>query len=109
MALSPRASFSHEFYFNFSISYTHFFDYNFFSASSSFSFTGNLNVLAFLGGVFFILISLGIFITVVCFAGHKRRNRRNSVRSNSGGDKKRGMNFLMFILYKLHCIERESV
>lgn len=50
-------------------------------------------MLAFLGGVFFILISLGIFITVVCFAGHKRRNRRNSVRSNTG-DKKRGMNFL---------------
>lgn len=49
--------------------------------------TGNLNVLAFIGGVFFILTSIGIFITVVCFAGRKRRNRQTSLR---GSDKKRG-------------------
>lgn len=47
---------------------------------------GNLNVLAFIGGVFFIIISLGIFVTVVCFNG-KRRNQCNAV---STANKKRG-------------------
>lgn len=50
------------------------------------SYLGNLNVLAFIGGVFFIIISLGIFVTVVCFNG-KRRNQCNSV---SAASKKRG-------------------
>lgn len=56
-------------------------------------------MLAFLGGVFFILISLGIFITVVCFAGRKRHNRQNSVRT---ADKKRGMQKKFFHRHKIH-------
>lgn len=52
----------------------------------SFSFAGNLNVLAFIGGVFFILISVGIFITVMCFASRKRI-QRHSMRNS---DKRRG-------------------
>lgn len=47
-------------------------------------------MLAFIGGVFFILISIGIFTTVVCYAGRKRRNRLNSQRDS---DKKRGKHF----------------
>lgn len=60
----------------------------FFMLSVAFSllYPGNLNVLAFIGGVFFIIISLGIFVTVVCFNG-KRRNQCNSVGS---ANKKRG-------------------
>ncbi|XP_055294991.1 insulin-like growth factor-binding protein complex acid labile subunit isoform X2 [Sitodiplosis mosellana] len=62
------------------------------STSHNFLTRGNLNVLAFLGGVFFILISLGIFITVVCFAGRKRHNRQNSVCAT---DKKRDISIEM--------------
>lgn len=51
---------------------------------------GNLNVMAFIGGVFFILISIGIFTTVVCYAGRKRRQRLNSQHDS---DKKRGKQF----------------
>lgn len=52
-----------------------------------FPFAGNINVLAFLGGIIFILVAVIIFITVICFAS-RGRNRRANSRNYTKEDRK---------------------